>query len=1793
MSLMTDEMVDHILKTFDKLPSDSRKGVDRNKIEQQLHTLQAINKFTQLIIEAYEKPDLNQAHTLLQAMKPFYAKYIQLYTALPVVAGNDELNFASSKFTDEFSKQNTNVNAILIQPVQRSPRHIMLFEDLEKNTNGNPTVQASASRLKETAKKTANAGNEAQRLGDNQTRMSPILLAAEKSRDSKDVKAPKSLLIIEIVQQLIEQDKKGKPFNLSQAILAAYEKNPDYSKLIVGKVPGFTKAETKKAFDDALKAKMDAELTQPALSESNTAQMRMNPSVGTTTDAPVGATSSPVPNFDKDGDPRPTRPAPVIEAANQPPVQAQTDAAQPNIAPEHQGIDALRDRFGKFETEVTAAAQENKKYGASSAASILLDIKSAIAIIDSNRDNPQQIVAKLEALIDRTNAPFQPRASEAFLAVLQGKKPVAPTEAGVSKPFVAPSPSDENKDPNPQKSARSKTVAEPKQKSLFQRIFSRERRQSSPGAIESTPPVAAKQPPQPATTPDPALVNPISQTTSTTKSADVIAAEARLAQLAFSYPDAVAKAQAQIEATGTPNPSPAPTDSGAPPSRPATSAPSNPPTQTSTLQAQPATATTPDPALVNPISQTTSTTKSADVIAAEARLAQLAFSYPDAVAKAQAQIAATGTPNPSPVPTDSGAPPSRPATDAPTETPRPKRAAPLATTSSTTTTANNSAVAQPTEPAIPSVLDTSGLSNTQKGKLDDFKKSLQSSLDKHATAEQKAEAAKPGSFAEEYKKNMKNMWEQTKRTFMDSELPKDENEAFAQLLLFLMQLIALGTSPGNQLLNTAMQQAWDEMKAKYHERQADKHDANYNDVAHQEKRLASLEDLLKTSTYKIADLEAKVAQDGRPQYVQELAFEKAKHQLLTEARDNTEKHLATLKQDNSVNLDTAPSNSNTADEDINDEVLDILTSSLPETPENTATATASAQNNASAEPRKVEPIRISFHQPNQESIPFEQRKSISAQQQADMIIARFRQEIEAEPKPGRNVAITYSANNEQANDIYNGYESGLYKIEGGGQAKVMELVAKAIISNGWQDRAHILPVATSMRSGGDGAVTATEVNRDLANIAKHVGAGWTVLGYQNEYSNEHQYAIGGGYSSSVWKGENKNTFDNSMVEMSKGEFKGALKAAYDEGAQKGVTVRPQQQSAPVLATVPPVIPPTPKVTDFKAIEKEGEEGKNLANQFFVAILNKDDAGLKALLTRKPAIEHNLIYPDVTLVNIARSLGNSNAVNLLTEHGADIYYANRVNLAKEFGHIIKLNEQEVSDSIQLRDGSVAQTKISAEYSRPIHGMQIFREQFNQFHQNNPNKGFPNMVNEAMDFTREHYSRNNHGAEKFAERIASNSDAATYLPSGYSGHNVGIIYQNGKLVVCDGADKTGNIHVYDVEKLSENQVSALLNAKSKDDYVNALKSITNDKKPVDLPAKGQKVSNCSYVNVVGAVEGLNYVNKVNNGTKHKEAQKESHDERKDYNRASKDAMLNHIEKMMLDPNAKAFAVKLMSQFANKYESKTKIGPHAFERFKKLYANLPDADRKTILTSALPLSDVQKSDLSKIPAKDPIPIASQPAPQQSTIPPVAPPNGPPQRFEDAQNPPPKKKARQLEDDAEVDAAFNTGAPSFTPNHNRNTTSAVASVSQQSLSELIAKLDEVKSDNKLASIGIKGYTEVKAADGKPSHVNIQMYCNKAKTETTDVKAETKPGSDGVTYSMKGGLEGEAREQTIEQICALAVETAKPGTVLSIPSSNQEKRKEIEAALDKAFVAKFGDKYEKGNYTIPDAPKSSASLNK
>lgn len=211
----------------------------------------------------------------------------------------------------------------------------------------------------------------------------------------------------------------------------------------------------------------------------------------------------------------------------------------------------------------------------------------------------------------------------------------------------------------------------------------------------------------------------------------------------------------------------------------------------------------------------------------------------------------------------------------------------------------------------------------------------------------------------------------------------------------------------------------------------------------------------------------------------------------------------------------------------------------------------------------------------------------SAQQQADQIIAKFREEI----ANGKKVAITYSANNDQANDIYRGYSGAPYAIQGGGQAKVMQLVAQQIQADPvLKANAHILPVATSMHMGGDGQVNKAIMDRDLGNIAQHLGNGYTVLGYQNEDSG-NGYAVGGMNSRQVWDvTPNKEYFDQRMAGMTRGEFTPELQQAYNSGKTRpsitsGPLPPPPPRTVGQTAPVPPAnLPPPPNDVGRAALD---------------------------------------------------------------------------------------------------------------------------------------------------------------------------------------------------------------------------------------------------------------------------------------------------------------------------------------------------------------------------------------------------------------------------------------------------------------------------------------------------------------------------------------------------------------------------------------------------------------------------------
>jgi polyhydroxyalkanoate synthesis regulator phasin len=184
--------------------------------------------------------------------------------------------------------------------------------------------------------------------------------------------------------------------------------------------------------------------------------------------------------------------------------------------------------------------------------------------------------------------------------------------------------------------------------------------------------------------------------------------------------------------------------------------------------------------------------------------------------------------------------------------------------------------------------------------------------------------------------------------------------------------------------------------------------------------------------------------------------------------------------------------------------------------------------------------------PNQSINPYKvSYKGRTAKQQADQIMADFKRILAQNPKA--KIAITYSANNDQALDIINGYKTGEYSVNGSNQAAVFHLVIEQIKRDSLQDQIHILPISTCEHAGGTGTLTQTHIDRDKQNIAKHIGAGWIVLGLQNEDTQKDEYAIGGG----VVRGWKSTLLGHDMItamqQMTRGDFSGSLLTAFTAG----------------------------------------------------------------------------------------------------------------------------------------------------------------------------------------------------------------------------------------------------------------------------------------------------------------------------------------------------------------------------------------------------------------------------------------------------------------------------------------------------------------------------------------------------------------------------------------------------------------------------------------------------------------------
>lgn len=153
-------------------------------------------------------------------------------------------------------------------------------------------------------------------------------------------------------------------------------------------------------------------------------------------------------------------------------------------------------------------------------------------------------------------------------------------------------------------------------------------------------------------------------------------------------------------------------------------------------------------------------------------------------------------------------------------------------------------------------------------------------------------------------------------------------------------------------------------------------------------------------------------------------------------------------------------------------------------------------------------------------------------EQAEEIYAYFNELFSK--KPDARIAITYSANTGQANDIYESYNSDKKlspdKIVGANQALVFNFLLKLMYKpeNTWAKNVHILPIPTmEYTNGGAKAPKMSDIEKALQNIETHLNDKWIVLGLQNQTSNQnHLFAIGGPIAGNLWT----NTLQKKIVD---------------------------------------------------------------------------------------------------------------------------------------------------------------------------------------------------------------------------------------------------------------------------------------------------------------------------------------------------------------------------------------------------------------------------------------------------------------------------------------------------------------------------------------------------------------------------------------------------------------------------------------------------------------------------------------
>lgn len=516
--------------------------------------------------------------------------------------------------------------------------------------------------------------------------------------------------------------------------------------------------------------------------------------------------------------------------------------------------------------------------------------------------------------------------------------------------------------------------------------------------------------------------------------------------------------------------------------------------------------------------------------------------------------------------------------------------------------------------------------------------------------------------------------------------------------------------------------------------------------------------------------------------------------------------------------------------------------------------------------------------------------------------------------------------------------------------------------------------------------------------------------------------------------------------------------------------------------------------------------EQIRQQYLACIIQNRTNDLRVLAQQ---YDPNLVFgTKESILNFANYFGRTECAEVLVDNGADQSFANELDLVKQFGHVFNLREN-VETKIRLKDGRQANITISEEHSSPSAGLLWAKQRFNTASQKDPKY---QIIADAFNFASntDNYTLSNlNNPNNFVKRISENPDQITAIPSGYTSHNIGIMFYKGNMIVSDG---TGDIQVYKVDpkKITSDDIKNLLAIRDQATYHSTIAKITDNNPPTVLKYKAQTANNCCYRNFVSAIEGVFYIDKLQQSMNASHSEQLARDELKKFNKLDKMEMVESLAKKISNGEIdKKVAFKLLNDYFSKVKSKGTMSENAIKRINILLAAFSPEER------------------AKFVEKNQITTASS------------------GHIENAQN-------------TETEVFSNNIRP-ITPLQNTRTTTPSSTIpivldQNTTLKQLCDYMDAHKEKYRYAE---------KQSAWNPAQKSLEVsFLADGKIKSVGYVNENP--DKGISYSVSKHLKGSDLADSIDSICELAVKNYKEGTAFDLSNTAADKLPLVQASLEK-----------------------------